>query len=118
MCRTRTLSLTPWQRRTLLRVRDHHPKPYLREKAAALLKIAQGWTITDVARYGLLKPHARNTVTDWLDRFQDKGLAGLKIHKGRGRKPAFSPLWTEPDAGPNPPAGATAASTASSRPLP
>ena len=40
MCRTRTLSLTPRQRRTLIRLRDHHRKPYLREKAAALLKIA------------------------------------------------------------------------------
>lgn len=104
MCRTRTFSLTPRQRRTLLRVRDHHRKPYLREKAAALLKIADGWTITDVARYGLLKTRARNTVTAWLDRFQDKGLAGLKIHKGRGRKPAFSPLGIEPHTGPHRPA--------------
>ena len=104
MCRTRTLSLTPRQRRTLLRVRDHHRKPYLRAKAAALLKIADGWTLTNVARYGLLKPRARNTVAAWLDRFQARGLAGLKVQAGRGRKPALSPLGTDADSGPPRPA--------------
>jgi len=100
MCRVRTLPLTPRQRRTLVRVRDHHRQPYLREKAAALLKVADGWTVTAVARQGLLRPRARNTVAAWLDRYQARGLAGLKVQAGRGRKPAFSPLG--PDAVPRP----------------
>ena len=104
MGRRRTLCLTPRQRRTLLRVRDHHPKPHFREKAATLLKVADGWSVTAVARLGLLKPRARNTVASWLDRFQGRGLAGLKIRAGRGRKPAFSPLGPDAPPGPRRPA--------------
>jgi transposase len=104
MCRTRTLALTPRQRRALIRARDHHRKPYLREKAAALLKVADGWTVTDVARRGLLKPRSRNTVAGWLDRFEARGLAGLKVRAGRGRQPAFSPPGADPLAGPRRPA--------------
>jgi transposase len=104
MCRTRTLALTARQRRTLIRVRDHHRKPHLREKAAALLKVADGWTVTEVARHGLLKPRSRNTVAAWLDRYRDRGLAGLKVKAGRGRKPAFSPLGPDPEPGARRPA--------------
>jgi hypothetical protein len=103
MCRTRTLLLTSRQRRTLTRARDHHPKAYVREKAAAVLKVADGWTVTAVARHGLLKPRARNTVAGWLDRFAARGLAGLTVRAGRGRKPAFSPRRVDPPAGPPPP---------------
>ena len=104
MGRRRQFVLTDRQRRVLTRVRDHHRKPYLREKAAALLKVADGWTVAAVARGGLLKPRSRNTVTAWLDRFEARGLAGLKIRAGRGRKPAFSPLGADALAGPLPPA--------------
>ena len=99
MCRVRTLTLTARQRRTLTRARDHHRTPHVREKAAALLKVADGWTLQDVARHGLLKPRSRNTVTAWLDRFEARGVAGLKVKAGRGRKPAFSPRRPGPGAG-------------------
>jgi hypothetical protein len=86
-------TLTPRQRRTLEAVRDRHPKPYLRERAAAVLKVSDGWDIQDVAAAGLLRPRSRNTVAGWLNRYQaGGGLGGLKIRAGRGRKPAFSPL--------------------------
>ena len=91
MCRRPRFVLTPRQRQTLTRVRDHHPKPHLREKAAALLKVADGWDLRDVAAFGLLKPRSRNSVAAWLRRFEARGLAGLRVAKGRGRKPAFSP---------------------------
>lgn len=91
MGRTCSLHLTPRQRRALLRTRDHHPTPHLREKAAALLKVADGWLVRDVAAFGLLRPRSRNTVSAWLARYQARGLAGLKVRAGRGRKPAFSP---------------------------
>ena len=91
MCRTCVLVLTPRQRRRLSHVRDHHPTPHLREKAAALLKVANGWTVHDVARLGLLRPRSRNTVSAWVARYRARGLAGLTVRKGRGRKPAFSP---------------------------
>lgn len=99
MCRTRTLTLTPARRRTLVHARDHHPTPYLRERAAALLKVADGWTVTDVAAVGPLKPHSPNTVAGWLTRYERDGLRGLRIRPGRGRKPAFFPLRTHPPAG-------------------
>jgi len=91
MGRTCVLELTPRQRQVLTRVRAHHPKPHRREKAAALLKIADGWQVRDVARLGLLCPRARNTVSAWVARYQARGLAGLKVRAGRGRQPAFSP---------------------------
>jgi hypothetical protein len=99
MCRTRTLSLTPARRRSLVYVRDHHPTPYLRERAAAVLKVADGWTVTDVAAVGLLAPRSPNAVAGWLTRYERGGLRGLRIRPGRGRKPAFSPLRTDHPAG-------------------
>lgn len=66
-------------------------KPYRRERAAALLKIAAGQPAAVVARTGLLRPRKADTVYRWLDRYEQAGLAGLTITPGRGRKPAFSP---------------------------
>jgi hypothetical protein len=91
MCRRRRFTVTPRQRRRLTFARDHDPRPYLREKAAAILKVADGWAIQDVAAFGLLRPRSRNAVAAWLDRFLARGLAGLRVAQGRGRKPAFSP---------------------------
>jgi hypothetical protein len=93
MAAARTLALCPVQRETLAAMRDHHPKPYVRERAAALLKVADGWPVCHVAAYGLLKAHREETVSAWLDRYLDLGVAGLRVSAGRGRKPAFSPLW-------------------------
>ena len=86
------LVLTPEQRQELVVLRDTAPKPYLRERAAALLKIADGRSAAAVARAGLLRPRKPATVWRWLVRYQAEGLAGLHDRPGRGRKPAFSPL--------------------------
>lgn len=88
---TRPLYLTDAERVTLTELRDHGPKPYLRERAAALLKIADGLAPTRIARSGLLRPRRPETVMAWLDRYTIDGIAGLQIQPGRGRKPAFSP---------------------------
>jgi len=64
-------------------------KPYLRERAAAILKVADGEVAYQVARTGLLAPRDPDTVYDWLRRFEEAGVAGLTIAPGRGRKPAF-----------------------------
>lgn len=85
------LSLPAPERTALRHLRDHAPKPYLRERAAALLKLADGATIQQVAQTGLLRPRARATVADWLNRYLTEGLAGLTLRPGRGRKAAFSP---------------------------
>lgn len=104
-----TLDLTATERRDLEVMRDTDPLPYRRERAAALLKIADGQSPTAVARTGLLRRRQYHTVVGWLKRYQAEGLAGLSIRPGRGRKPAFSPSLPDrrrrPDH-PVPPAGA------------
>src|SRR5215468_7351972 len=87
----RTLQLSEAQRAELRRVRDHDTRPYLRERAAALLKIADGAKAAVVARRLLLRRHKPDTIYAWQDRYEREGLSGLLIRKGRGRKPAFSP---------------------------
>src|SRR5438270_244168 len=49
MCRTVVLDLTPRQQKALVRVRDHDPKPHRREKAAAILNVADGGQLREVA---------------------------------------------------------------------
>lgn len=85
------LTLSDAERTALTSVRDHANKPYLRECAAALLKLADGATIQDVAERGLLRPRDRHTVAGWLNRYLVGGLAALTVRTGRGRKPAFPP---------------------------
>lgn len=85
------IQLTPDQRRALEAVRDHNAKAYVREKAAALLKIAAGWSARQVAQVGLLKRRKHQTVSGWVQRYQAEGIPGLYVKGGRGRKPAFSP---------------------------
>ncbi len=96
----RQLTLMAEERQALLNLRDHALLPYVRERAAALIKVADGIPAAVVAREGLLRPREPDTVYAWLDRYQGEGLAGLTVRTGRGRKPAFSP--STPDAGGGP----------------
>jgi len=86
-----TLDLSDEQRRRLEEARDRHDKPHVRERATALLKIADGWSGREVALRGLLKQRKPDTVYDWFHRYQENGFNGLFISEARGRKPAFSP---------------------------
>lgn len=87
----RTLSLSEPQYAELQQTVRSHPKPYMRERAAALLRIADGESPHHVARTGVLRPRSPDILYTWLDRYEADGLAGLRIRPGRGRKPAFSP---------------------------
>ena len=78
------LSLTEEQRQELLRLRDHDPRPYVRERGAAILKIAEGQSPHRVARSGLLKPRDPDTVYAWLGRYQAEGTIGLIAHPQGG----------------------------------
>lgn len=91
------LYLSDAEKEELQRARDHHPKPYIRTRAAAILKVAAGQSIRQVALYGLLWPYEPEAVKDWIDRYRSEGLSGLTVRPGRGRKPAFSP--SEPGGG-------------------
>ena len=85
------LALTPEERAALEALRATGAKPYQRERAAALLKVADGMPAAAVARTGLLRPRQPDTVYRWLDRFRAEGIAGLADRPGRGRKPAHFP---------------------------
>ena len=91
MAQRRTLILSSTERAELEDLRDHAPRPYVRERCAALLKIAAGASPHHVALHGLLKPRDPDTVYAWLTGYTEKKRASLTISKGRGRKPAFSP---------------------------
>jgi hypothetical protein len=73
----RTLELTDTQRADLLQHRDHDPRPYVRERCAALLKIADGLSPYAVARHGLLKPRKPDTVYSWLNWYENLGLQSV-----------------------------------------
>ncbi|MBV9470046.1 MAG: hypothetical protein JO316_09375 [Abitibacteriaceae bacterium] len=68
--RQRTLDLAVSERAALEHIRDHDRRPYLRERAAALLKIADGLAALQVARSGLLKPRHPETILLWLNDFE------------------------------------------------
>jgi transposase len=90
MAQALEVCLSAEQSQELSRARDHHQKSYVRVKCAAILKVASGLSVRQVALHGLLKPVAEETVSDWIRRYQAQGLSGLLVQAGRGRKPAFS----------------------------
>jgi len=77
MADRRTLNLTNEQQRALEAHRDHDPRPYVRERSAALLKIAEGMSPHAVAQGGLLKARDPDTVYGWLTTYEAEGLAGV-----------------------------------------
>ena len=83
--------LTGDQRDELVQAVRHHPKPYVRERASALLKIADGAVPLKVARSDGLQPRDPDTIYAWMDRYETEGFVGLLLRPGRGRHPAFSP---------------------------
>jgi hypothetical protein len=85
------VTLSQEEHANLQRARDHHAKPYVRERAAAILRVAAGQSARAVARAGCLKPRRVETVSSWVSAFRRGGVAGLQVAAGRGRKPAFSP---------------------------
>jgi len=82
----RTLALTDIQRQELQQHRDHSPHSFVRERCAAMLKIADGQSAHAVARYGLLQPRDPDTVYSWLAHYQDEQLAGLLSYQHGGAR--------------------------------
>ncbi|GHO92321.1 hypothetical protein KSF_023690 [Reticulibacter mediterranei] len=75
----------------LVKIRDYASLPYLRECAAAIIKVTEATSVRQVAAHGLFKKVRRKMISEWIDRYEQEGLEGLKIKPGRGKKPAFSP---------------------------
>jgi len=86
MALRRTVELSNSQRQDLVRYRDHDPHPFVRERCAAIVKIADGQSAHAVARHGLLKPRDPDTVYSWLAHYQDQGLSGLLGHQQGGSR--------------------------------
>lgn len=87
--RQHTLELNAEQRDELERTRDRDKRPYMREYATALLKIADGQSANQVAQYGLHKRRDPDTLYRWLAKYKAGGLQAL-VHRMRGHR-GFSP---------------------------
>ena len=88
MVHKRTLELSETDRDGLIAHRDHDRRPQVRERCAALLKIADGQSAHAVARHGLLKPRDPDTVYSWLRVYETDGLNGVLAGlQGGNRRP-------------------------------
>lgn len=84
MARRRTLTLTNEERDELQACRDHHANPQVRERCAAMLKIAEGHSPHWVAKQGLLKERDPDTVYAWLNSYEAEGVASLVARQQGG----------------------------------
>lgn len=84
MAERRPLKLTTKQREDLTWHRDYDFRPYVRERCAALLKIADGQSAYAVSQQGLLKTRDPDTVYNWRDIYEREGLTGLLAHQHGG----------------------------------
>lgn len=83
------LKLSLEQSEELERLRDYASKPHLLEKAAAVLKIAEGQSGLQVGLHGRRRRRDADTIYRWVKRYQSEGVAGFAVRRGRGRKAAF-----------------------------
>ena len=62
------------------------PQPYVRERAHAVLLSCRGFSVTQIAAFFDMQ---YQTVSRWLDDWEEEGLSGLyKCHSG-GRSPIY-----------------------------
>lgn len=88
MAARRTVELTEDERQELLHILHRDRRPYLRDKAAAILKVAAGMTAHQVALRGLNRPYDPDTIYGWLDEFQLQ----RQVLPQPPRRGGFSPL--------------------------
>jgi hypothetical protein len=86
MADRRKLRLTQEQRVELERHRDRDRRPYVRERSAALMKIADGMSPHAVAQGGLLRKRDPDTVYGWLNAYEAAGVAGVIEHQHGGAR--------------------------------
>lgn len=80
----RTLVLTGEQKISLQEIRDHDPRPWARERCAAILKIAADSSPHWVAQKGLLKVRDPDTVYFWLKLYTQGGVPTLLTRQPGG----------------------------------
>ena len=83
-----SLTLSEAEQGALRDALHHHPSPQVRERCAAVLKVAEGHSPHWVARCGLLRPRDPDTIYQWLGWYQQDGLPGLlaRQHGGAHRR--------------------------------
>ena len=86
MATIRQLTLSPAQKQKLTDLRDRTKHEYIRERCAALLKIASGHSAHWVAHHRLLRPRDPDTVYKWLDLYEAHGLSALQQHRQGGNR--------------------------------
>ena len=89
MPKRRCLVLSAEQEAELRYLRNRDLRGYMRERAAALLKIASGRSAHWVSQQGLHRRRRPDTVIGWLNAYETGGVAAL-VHKPR-RGGGFSP---------------------------
>lgn len=77
------MQITREQRQELEKAARCGLPAYVRPKALALLNLADGRSVTDMARIFRV---SRRSVYSWQARYGREGLPGLSVHPGRGRK--------------------------------
>ena len=86
MPKRRYLKLDEVQRAELERVIRRDRRPYMRERAWALMQIADGKSGHWVSQSGLARKREPDTVMAWLNAYQDGGVDALVQKPRRGRK--------------------------------
>ena len=76
-------ALSDEAKKELERLRDTSEKPYLRERAAAILHLADGRSFRWVALHGCLKEREPETVAAWYRAYCAGGIEGLHQLKRR-----------------------------------
>ena len=80
------LRLSGRHRQQLERTARTHKKPQVREKAAAVLKVANGQSVSLVAKTGLLTSRHRSAVYEWIDQYFTHGIDAWEQNRERCRK--------------------------------
>lgn len=82
----RYINLSPMEVETLEAGMRHHAKSFYRTRCQALLLSHRSYKVIEIASVLQVRSH---TVRLWMSNWEQKGLAGLQISAGRGRKAAI-----------------------------
>jgi transposase len=83
------LLLPDLEKETVEAMFRNHRKPYIRNRAKAILLRSEGFSVATIAKMFNTR---FQTVYEWLRRYKDKGFIGLIILPGRGLKAKMNVL--------------------------